>query len=254
MLQTIPYFKCVVEESPAQKTTKQTSFSSIHKSVKVPTKAKVPIDKIVDDIPVSNFSYTSYRPAITVLNYDNSIRQIDLHRRTLGKALQNASKETDKTQIFADAEYLFTHALSEHLLPKWYGTLWDFYGHSEKPQEGFIACGYLVSTNLKHVGININRYTMAQQWPINMVKSLVAPKDMHHLFSRSRSIETLQELGHGFYIAGLDKHVGFIRYDEAGIFFIHSNYMGKPIRCCRTYSVFHSLYSNKKLLPRQTFG
>ncbi|MGB0929873.1 MAG: hypothetical protein ACPGVB_03805 [Chitinophagales bacterium] len=138
------------------------------------------------------------------------------------------------------------------MLPKWYGTLWDFYGHCEKPQEGFIACGYLVSTNLNHVGININRYTMAQQWPINMVQSLVAEKDVQHVFSRSRSVETLEQLGKGFYIVGLDKHVGLIRYNERGMFFIHSNYISsnpsivaEPIRSSLAYAPTGNYYLAK---------
>ncbi|MFK7905825.1 MAG: hypothetical protein AB8B69_11900, partial [Chitinophagales bacterium] len=221
-----------------------------HKTHLTP-KAKVPIDKIIDEASITDFRYTPYRPAIAAQNYDASIREIDQHRRVLAKALLSANQPTDIEQIFADAEHLFTNALTQHLLPKWYGTLWDFYGHCEKPQEGFIACGYLVSTNLNHVGININRYTMAQQWPINMVQSLVAQKDIEHLYSRSRSVETLERLGHGFYIVGLDKHVGFIRYDHTGMFFVHSNYMGnqsvvaEPLRSSTAYTQTQNYYLAK---------
>ncbi len=229
-------------------------------------KAKVPIDKIIDETPIAHFRYTPYRPSITAQDYSASIREIDQHRRTLAKALQNTNQSTDIEHIFADAEHLFTNALTQHLLPKWYGTLWDFYGHCEKPQEGFIACGYLVSTNLNHVGININRYTMAQQWPINMVQSLVAQKDIEHLYSRSRSVETLERLGHGFYIVGLDKHVGFIRYDERGMFFIHSNYLSsnqsvvaEPLRSSMAYTQTQNYYlaklsDNRDLLTKWLKG
>ncbi len=249
---------CSIISTPIEVTTKKETKNVPAASMVVKTKkthkaakSKVPVNKIVDELPIVDFRYTSYRPAITAQNYDSSIREIDQHRRTLAKSLQRANKTTDINQIFEDAEHLFTNALTEHLLPKWYGTLWDFYGQSQKPHEGFIACGYLVSTNLKHVGININRYTMAQQWPISMVQSLVAEKDIRHVFSRSRSIETLEQLGHGFYIVGLDKHVGFIRYDETGMFFVHSNYTGnqsvvaEPIRSSLAYTQTENYYLAK---------
>ncbi|MEZ4884659.1 MAG: hypothetical protein R3E32_08040 [Chitinophagales bacterium] len=239
---------CWVESTPIS----TPSIAAVAKKNHPTAKAKKAAEKIIDEVPVADFRYTSYRPVIAAQNYDASLREIDQHRRTLAKSLQKAKQTSDIDQIFADAEYMFTNALTEHLLPKWYGTLWDFYGHCERPQEGFIACGYLVSTNLKHMGININHYTMAQQWPINMVQSLVEEQDIQHLYSRSRSIEVLETLGYGFYIVGLDKHVGFIRYDETGMTFIHSNYtsgnqavVAEPIRSSVAYTLTQNYYLAK---------
>ncbi len=235
-------------------TGKNSIFTSSNKKPNPKTtiaKAEVPIEVLVDEIPIKDFQYTRYRPSILAQSYEGNIREVDVHRRRLAKALQRADKETDIRQIFEDASYLFNQALTQHLLPKWYGTLWDFYGHCERPQEGFIACGYLVSTNLKHVGVNINRYTLAQQWPINMVQSLVKEKDIQHVYSRSRSVGVLEDLGYGLYIVGLDKHVGFIRYDERGMFFIHSNYTGnqsvlaESIRSSLAYTQTQNYYLAK---------
>ena len=99
--------------------------------------------------------------------------------------------------------------------------------------------------------MNINRYTLAQQWPINMLQSLVKKDAVQHVYSRSRSIELLEGLGYGLYIVGLDKHVGFIRYDETGMYFIHSNYMGnqsvvaEPIRSSVAYTQTGNYYLAK---------
>ena len=67
--------------------------------------------------------------------------------------------------------YLFT-TLSKKIFPSWYGTAWDFNGYTEKPLNGEIACGYFVTTTLKHIGFNLNRYKIAQQGPFSITEIL----------------------------------------------------------------------------------
>ena len=91
-----------------------------------------------------------------------------------------------------------------------------------------IACGYFVSTPLKHCGFRLNRYRLAQQYSFDIVKTLC---------DRSR----IKRIGHNdldavlayigaqpndLYVVGLDNHVGWLAKTDDGIFFIHSNYMG----------------------------
>lgn len=68
-------------------------------------------------------------------------------------------------------KYLHT-VLSTRVYSHWKGTPWDFNGYINTPGKGVIACGYFVSTTLKHVGVKINRYKMAQQSALNEVKTL----------------------------------------------------------------------------------
>jgi len=64
----------------------------------------------------------------------------------------------------------------DDIIPYWYGTPWEFYGTTEKPKQGSIACGYFVSTILKHAGYNVEKNKMAQQASELIIKSLVSEK------------------------------------------------------------------------------
>src|SRR5688572_11801089 len=66
--------------------------------------------------------------------------------------VQATTKKTDVQKIPA---YLET-CLRDSMFEYWYGTRWGFYGTTPKPRQGKIACGYFVTTTLKHLGLNIN--------------------------------------------------------------------------------------------------
>jgi hypothetical protein len=115
--------------------------------------------------------------------------------------------------------------LIDNIFPAWYGTEWDYNGYSNVPQKGIIACGYFVSTTLKHIGFNLNRYKLAQQYSSAIVKSLcdniqyVRNNDTEKLFNYINSKPNQ------LYVVGLDNHVGFISKEEDGVYFIHSSYL-----------------------------
>ena len=79
-------------------------------------------------------------------NYE-SLRKRILVRK---KELRTMNPESRKIAFF--------HTLVDSIFPYWYGTEWDFNGITESPRKGEIACGYFVSTTLKHMGIRLNRY------------------------------------------------------------------------------------------------
>jgi len=118
--------------------------------------------------------------------------------------------------------------LENDLIPCWYGTTWDFNGISQVPGEGEIACGYFVSTLLRDLGYSLERYKLAQQASLNIVKSL-SPKDQRWDWSgisRATLTEKVKGLSKGFYVVGLDFHVGFLLHDDDGrVWFLHSSYL-----------------------------
>jgi hypothetical protein len=92
-----------------------------------------------------------------------------------------ASIRANKQKVGADMDSVskvFQESLLNRIIPQWAGTTWSFEGHTSVPQQGEIACGYFVSTTLRDVGINLNRYTLAQQLPINEAKSLKINTDI----------------------------------------------------------------------------
>lgn len=114
------------------------------------------------------------------------------------------------------------------IFPYWYGTPWDFNGYTNVPGEGVVACGYFVSTTLKHIGFNVNRYKLAQQSSKNACYSLALDKTVHCFKPDSREglLNDLETLGDGLYVVGLDYHVGYLLRRNGKFFFIHSSYLG----------------------------
>lgn len=136
--------------------------------------------------------------------------------------LRLAASRTEDSTIAKAKSFLYEQ-LTQNIWPAWYGTDWDFNGISNTPGEGQIACGYFVSTTLKHTGFRLNRYRLAQQAATDICKA-VAP-DMY----RFRSLEALEkhlqaQQGEQLYVLGLDYHVGFIQQKDSTYSFTHSSY------------------------------
>ena len=119
--------------------------------------------------------------------------------------------------------------LVRKVIPFWEGTEWSFEGHTSKPQQGSIACGYFVSTTLRDVGLNINRYRLAQQSPINEAKSLSLGSEILEIeeYDKTKRIATIKnQLEEGIHFVGFDaSHVGYIFKQGDELYLIHSNYM-----------------------------
>ncbi len=123
---------------------------------------------------------------------------------------------------------LFTDLLLNQVMPYWYGTKWSFEGYTSIPKQGEIACGYLVSTTLRDIGINVNRYRLAQQSPLSMAKTINIDKPVSEISSISideNIIELKKILKEGIYLIGFDQsHVGYILKRQGELYLIHSNY------------------------------
>ena len=170
----------------------------------------------------------------------------------------------DTNSITADSlSKLFTHLLVRKIIPYWYGTPWTFEGHTATPGQGTIACGYFISTTLRDLGINVNRYKLAQQYPINEAKTLALQNEVFE-FSESTTeanIQTIRDsLETGVYFLGFDQsHTGFLYKNENGIFLIHSNYIhaqgvsAESIHNSEAFSYYNRFYiaplsTNRQLL------
>lgn len=148
--------------------------------------------------------------------------------------------------------HLFTNLLTEKIIPHWLGTLWSFEGHTLVPGSGEIACGYFVSTTLKDVGFNLDRYKFAQQLPIHEAKTLALGNPLLEINSTSTDerIATLRDtLKEGIYFLGFDQnHVGYIQKKNNDLFVIHSNYIGaegvviEKIEDSQVFSYYDRIY------------
>ncbi|WP_299884155.1 hypothetical protein [uncultured Lacinutrix sp.] len=176
-----------------------------------------------------------------------------LYFKNKEKAIDSASK------------YLYLKLIND-IVPHWYGTTWEFNGHTSVPNNGEIACGYFVSTTLKHLGFVINRYKMAQQGGLNEAIAL-QPKNELKIYS-NLSFETLkQKLNRtykdGIYFVGLDNHVGYVLIKDKDIYFLHSSYCDNKVvielaetsACFKSkIYVFAEITTNKALIKKWVFN
>ena len=160
-------------------------------------------------------------------NYQNILSKIKQQRIQFKVAYQ-----VDPDKTLDSISHFFTNTLLNDIVPHWYGTTWDFEGHTNQPNNGEIACGYFVSTTLKHFGFNLNRYKLAQQGGTNEALSLQPFKKL----STYRNIEypelkskLLNKYKDGLYFVGLSNHVGYILIKNKELYFLHSSYCDNKV-------------------------
>ena len=147
---------------------------------------------------------------------------------------------------------IFTSLLTEKLIPHWLTTPWSFEGHTSIPRNGEIACGYFVSTTLRDMGFNLNRYSFAQQLPIHEAKTLnlgIPPVEINSSSTDERIRVLKTTLKEGIYFIGFDQsHVGYIQKKHGELFIIHSNYINaegvviEKIEDSQVFSFYHKIY------------
>ncbi len=168
-------------------------------------------------------------------------------------------------QEVGEAGKVFETILMDDIFPFWYGTKWDFYGHTATPGVGEVACGYFVSTTLQHIGVVVNRYHLAQQTPENEAKSLAAGGEVIEISgaNNSENLAQIKEaIGDGICFVGLDRsHVGFLLKRKDALFFIHSSYFSpqavtielaakSPVFCAYDKYYIVELSNNKAFVKR----
>ncbi|MBO9702435.1 MAG: hypothetical protein J7604_19650 [Sporocytophaga sp.] len=184
------------------------------------------------------------------------------------KALYEAATLAGKKKVLSEAGKYLHKSLTDTIFYYWYGTKWDFNGYTDKPREGIIACGYFVSTPLKHCGFNLNRFKLAQQYSLEIVKR-ISSGDSVLTYRGMNSQQFLQntrgKIKDGLYVIGLDNHVGFLHYEGQEVYFIHSSYFdpgtvvrekaseSKALATSRTF-VMCNISSNEKLIKKWILG
>jgi hypothetical protein len=173
--------------------------------------------------PVGAPTRDSAAVAILQINYQRHRDTIEHNRKRLYKEYILAQTEKDKTKVLTRAGVYFKEALVNKIYPCWYGTEWDYNGITETPCKGKIACGYFVSTTLKHAGLNLNRYKLAQKYSHAIVKSVCTNvKVYNHYETMMASLENAPD---NLYVIGLDNHVGIVSKESSEVFFIHSSFV-----------------------------
>ena len=155
-------------------------------------------------------------------NYKNSLQKMEVEKGRIA-AIESAATK------FKKGDSLLYQCLIQDVFPAWYETPWDFNGISDVPGEGEIACGYFVSTTLKHVGFNLNRYKVAQQAASVIIEAICSNDHINRFGLKEGIIDFLSEKENGLYVVGLDFHVGFLQVENGKVHFIHSDYFNVKV-------------------------
>jgi len=145
-------------------------------------------------------------------NYATEVAQIKIDKRSF---------KTNNTDIDSVRNYLL-NTYNSILFPYWKGTPWDYNGYTNIPKQSYIACGYFVSTTLKHLGFNWNRYKLAKMYSKDIVESVC---DSVYEFKTKTELNTyVRYRPDNLYILGLSGHVGLVLKYNGNLWFIHSDY------------------------------
>lgn len=153
---------------------------------------------------------------------------INKFRKNLASAYLTSTQKSQKEETLQEARKHFINSITNCLYPLWEGTRWAFYGTSQIPKQGSIACGYFVTTLLEHAGVQLDRIGLAEIESETMIRKLVT-KEHIKIYRNTKPEHFLQEVklqGDGLYIIGLDFHTGFILCEKQQVYFIHSSFIG----------------------------
>ena len=194
------------------------SFLSCENSEKpnIPTtKNEEIIDTIEQIKPVSFFDTE---------NHYNNYKNLKL-RITKQKSDLNQLNPSEK---LIQGKNFLANMLVDSIFNYWYGTTWDFNGHTKTPRNGEIACGYFITSTMKDMGINLNRISLAQKASSEIIKKLCKTETIK-TYSNLEKLKTyLSEIKNNeVLILGLDYHVGFVVKRNGKNYFIHSNYISR---------------------------
>lgn len=171
-------------------------------------------------------------------NYNTLARTIQQQRAAFAQQYSAFSDSSLKDSILLTAGEYLKEAIINQLLPFWYGTPWDFNGYTHIPNQGKIACGYLVSTTLLHCGFHVDRYHLAKQDPFSEaeiiqgdsagVRNIQPELGLLTVSAEDYNQKTMEKIKSkidtGLYFVGLDCHVGYLLYRKNRLIFLHSNY------------------------------
>jgi hypothetical protein len=172
-------------------------------------------------------------------SYKRLLKQMKRERSALRLGLDNGTIELDSVGNY------FTRIMRDSIFYYWYGTPWDFNGYTNTPRDGLVACGYFISTPLKHIGLNVNRYKLAQQGAEPMILSVNGNAPIFQTIDLLE-LETYlnSEPADGLYVIGLSYHVGYILRENGENFMVHSDYNSPVAVCKKSFATCEALHSS----------
>lgn len=155
--------------------------------------------------------------------YENTKNNTEKKRLEFEAKYKSSQTDAERQTVIDEARDFLLKDIDNYF-DAWYGTQWDFNGHTRTPRKGKIACGYFITTILSDMGFNIPRIKWAQMASEGMILKMTSDVKRFRKTSMSEIVNHIKNKGEGLYVVGLDCHVGYIYYHNNQMRFVHSNY------------------------------
>ncbi|MCB9764126.1 MAG: hypothetical protein H6739_30425 [Alphaproteobacteria bacterium] len=184
-------------------------------------------------------------------SYDTLKAGIEARRQALAARWAEADAE-ERPAVLSEARAAAFEAITQELMPAWAGTPWAFYGTTQAPGQGDIACGYYVSTVLRDAGFKVERVKMAQQASEYIIRSLTPESQILRRWGASPDaiVDAVAARGDGLDVVGLDYHVAFLVTREGKTQMCHSNFFTPSEVLCEPAREAIALHSNVHVVGR----
>lgn len=187
-------------------------------------------------IVIATFVNSNYQnPQFTVHNkvdYNEFKKNVNSHKSLL---IKHPAKDI--------GSYLFK-LIDEDIYNYWAGTPWEFYGTTQQPKTGSIACGYFVTNTLTDLGFKINRVGLAEVASGVMIKKLCVGIESFNSLKKLNGYLAKQPVNSVF-IIGLDFHTGYVVKTATNCYFFHSSYIKNAGVVMETIDTSPALSTNK---------
>ncbi|PKN55994.1 MAG: hypothetical protein CVU56_18425 [Deltaproteobacteria bacterium HGW-Deltaproteobacteria-14] len=202
-------------------------------------------------------------PEERAVAYASAREDLERARVALGERWAAAAADpVARAAVLREARVTVWRGVTDELIPRWLGTPWTFNGHTVTPGEGSIACGYFVTTVVRHAGFDVDRVALAQAASEKIILTLADPAETWR-FSDRASEEVVAEVraagGDGLYAVGLDRHAALLVIDGDRADLCHSSVLNERDVTCEDaaeaggfvsrYRVIGKLLGARMLVP-----
>lgn len=162
-------------------------------------------------------------PFFDTENHYNNYKNL---KYRITKLKSKVNQNNNSSEKLTQGKELLANVLVDSIFNYWYGTTWEFNGHTKTPRNGEIACGYFITTTMKDVGVSLNRFKLAQKASSEIIKKLCKSETIKMFSNLDKLKNYLSDVKNNeVLILGLDYHVGFVVKRNGKNYFIHSNYI-----------------------------
>lgn len=155
--------------------------------------------------------------------YTEFKQRVHQARLQFSKGYQHAA---NKRQWLDSCKNYLEHCISDSLFQFWQNTPWEFYGKSEVPRCGSIACGYFVTTLLRDMDFNIPRITWAEVASETFIIAFCGSRFKRYPGGSAYLIQKQYlKSKTNIFLAGLDNHVGILIRQDTSFYFMHSGFV-----------------------------